>query len=127
MTRVARHWLFAVNAAVGAFVGGAILAPLLAMLGWLAPAAALYAAYHMTCHQWAFRTFFLFGPSAVYSSEQLDTLGIDPFSFIGNTSLGWKMAFCERDLAMYGALLIAGLWFAAHRQARPLSFAAYGL
>src|SRR4051795_11618995 len=104
MTWLARHWLFGVNAASGAFVGGAVLAPLLAVLGWVAPASALYAAYHLTCHQWAFRSFFLFGDSAVYSVEELSEHGFEPFTFVGNDGAGWKMAICERDIAIYGAL-----------------------
>jgi uncharacterized membrane protein len=126
-----RHWLAAVNIALAAFVAGALAAPLFAVLGWRAPSDALYAAYHFACHQWAFRSFFLFAPGqpplAVYSQQQLAALGTDPFSFIGSPSLGWKMAFCERDLAIYIALLAAGLYYARRRDLRPASFVVYGI
>ena len=36
------------------------LAPLLLAAGFDAPANAIYAAYQTVCHQWAFRSFFLF-------------------------------------------------------------------
>jgi len=124
-----RHWLAALNIAVGAFVAGGVKAPVLAWSGLLPTvASALYVAYHLTCHQWAFRTFFLFGGQLLYGKEQLETLNLDPYGFVGAPGLGWKMAFCERDLAIYVAVLVAGIFFAARReQIGPLSIAAYGL
>jgi uncharacterized membrane protein len=124
---VLRHWLLAVNLACGVFIVGALAAPVLALLSWHAAADALYAAYHLACHQWAFRSFFLFGPQAVYAEQQLADLGVDPFSFAGSQSQGWKMAFCERDLAIYVGLLVAGLVYARQRNLRPAGFALYGL
>ena len=122
-----RHWLLALNAACGGFLGGALAAPVLAALGWVSGADALYAAYHFTCHQWAFRSFFLFGQQAVYAEQQLADVGADPFSFVGSPSLGWKMAFCERDLAIYVGLLIVGLVYARHRDMRPAGFLIWGV
>jgi uncharacterized membrane protein len=124
---LARHWLGELNGAVAVFIGGAIVAPLLGTLGWAAPAQALYAAYHLTCHQWAFRSFFLFGAQPVYAREQLEALGRDPFGFAGDASLGWKMAFCERDLAIYTGVLLVGAVFACRRRLRPLGYGAYAL
>lgn len=124
-----RHWLLSVNVSLGAFLGGALAAPLLAVVGWRSAADALYAAYHFTCHQWAFRSFFLLGqqPVAVYSQQQLADLGTDPFGFDGNPGLGWKMAFCERDLAIYAGLLVVGLVFARRRDLQPCGFVLYGI
>jgi uncharacterized membrane protein len=124
-----RHWLATVNTALAILVAGALAAPILAAFGWRPPADVLYAAYHFTCHQWAFRSFFLFAPDhpplAVYSQQQLADLGTDPFGFVGSPDLGWKMAFCERDLAIYVALLAAGLFYARRRDLRPASFLVY--
>jgi uncharacterized membrane protein len=126
-----RHWLATVNAALAIFIAGALAAPMLTVLGWRSAADALYAAYHLTCHQWAFRSFFLFAPGqpplTVYSHQHLADLGTEPFSFVGNPDLGWKMAFCERDLAIYVALLVAGLYYAQRRGLRPASFLVYGI
>src|SRR5439155_178367 len=98
-----RHWLLTVNAAFGVFLAGALAAPIAAAVGWQSGADALYAAYHFACHQWAFRSFFLFGaqPVAIFDQRQLADMGLDPFTLVGDPSLGWKMAFCERDLAIY--------------------------
>jgi uncharacterized membrane protein len=123
-----RHWLGVLNLAVGAFLAGALAAPALAALGWTTAADGLYAAYHLTCHQWAFRSFFLFGQQAVYGEQQLADLGLDPFRFVGNAQgLGWKMAFCERDLAIYIGLLLVGLLYARRRDLRSSGFFVYGL
>jgi uncharacterized membrane protein len=123
--------LAALNCALAIFVVGGLAAPILAALGWRSAADGLYAAYHFACHQWAFRSFFLFAPGqpplAVYPQQQLADLGSDPFSFVGSPDLGWKMAFCERDLAIYVALLAAGLYYARRRDVRPASFFVYGL
>ena len=125
-----RHWLAALNAAVAAFLGGGVLAPVLAAAGWTSGAMALYTAYHFACHQWAFRTFFLFGaqPIAAYSQDELGALGaVDPYSFIGASQLGWKMAFCERDLAIYVGLLLVGLLYARRRAMQPAGFGLYAI
>ena len=120
-----RHWLLAVNLACGLFLAGALLAPVLAALGWDSAAGALYAAYHFTCHQWAFRSFFLFGPQPVLTQQQLVELGLDPFTFVGSSTLGWKLAFCERDLAIYLGLLIVGLLYARRRDLQTAGFLLY--
>jgi uncharacterized membrane protein len=122
-----RHWLLAINLGCALFVGGALLAPIMAVLGWQFAADALYAAYHFACHQWAFRSFFLFGQQPIYTEQQLLNLGVDPFAFAGSPSLGWKMAFCERDLAIYLGLLVVGLLYARRRDLRPAGFLLYGL
>jgi uncharacterized membrane protein len=127
--RAFRHWLLAVNVALGAFLAGGLAAPMLAALGWRSAADALYAAYHLTCHQWAFRSFFLFGqqPLSVYDQPQLADLGVDPFTFVGGPEYGWKMAFCERDLAIYLGLLVVGLMYARRRDFAPAGFLLYGI
>lgn len=125
-----RHWLGALNAALAAFLTGAFAAPVLSALGWSVAAATLYTAYHLACHQWAFRSFFLFGPQpvAAYSQDELDALGVaDPFGFVGTHELGWKMAFCERDLAIYVGLLLVGLLYARRRTLQPAGFGLYAI
>jgi uncharacterized membrane protein len=125
--RAVRLWPWLLNLALATFLAGAIAAPVLAALGWSRAAEALYAAYHLTCHQWAFRSFFLFGQQAVYGEQQLADLGLNPFGFVGGEGLGWKMAFCERDLAIYVGLLLVGLLYARRRDLRPSSFFVYGV
>jgi len=126
-----RHWLFTLNAALATFLVGAFAAPIFAALGLQPAAGWLYAAYHFTCHQWAFRSFFLFGsagpPLAVFDQGRLAAITSDPFGFTGNADLGWKMAFCERDLAIYLGLFAVGLYYARHRDLKPSGFTTYAI
>jgi len=126
-SRALRHWLLTLNLALAIFLAGALTAPILSAVGWRAAADALYAAYHFTCHQWAFRSFFFFGQQPIYSQQTLAAQGIDPFGFVGNPNLGWKMAFCERDLAIYIGLLAVGLLYARNRDLKPSGFLLYGV
>ncbi len=126
----ARHWLLGVNALVALYVFGAFVAPALAAAGIEGPAGALYDFYRQMCHEWAFRTFFILGPQPVVSRAQLEALGVDPFTFIGNASVGWKMAFCERDLALFLGMRGFGLLYAWRWRAlgmRALSYRLYVL
>ncbi|MBI4494503.1 MAG: DUF2085 domain-containing protein [Chloroflexi bacterium] len=125
---LARHWLALANAAVGLFVALSFAAPALMAAGFTGAADLLYDLYAYTCHQWPFRSFFLFGPQPTYSFDTLAGLVGErqTYSLVGSLELGYKMAFCERDLAIYATILLGGLAFGLLRaRARPLGFAAY--
>ncbi len=129
-TWVARHWLAELNALVALFLAGGLLAPLLHAAGFRSAAETVYDFYLAACHEWAFRTFFLFGPRATYSREQLEAMAVDPFRFAGSDTAGWKMALCERDLAIFLGLLVFGVLYGLRwRRAglRPASYAAYAV
>jgi uncharacterized membrane protein len=117
---IGRRWLGTLNVLVALFVLGAIAAPLLAASGATMLADPIYTVYHAACHQWAFRSFFFFGAQAVYSPDQLVALNVDPYTFVGSSATGWKMAFCERDLAIYVSLLVFGLLYATRWRPRGL-------
>lgn len=130
LTTLASRWLLLVNAAVLLFITGAVAAPLLLASDLVAPANALYDFYAAICHQWAFRTFFLFGPQPVYARSELLALGADSYTFVGNAALGWKMAFCERDFAIFSGLLLFGVLYAGRwRRGNlpPATFFVYAL
>jgi uncharacterized membrane protein len=127
---VRRHWLTATNLAVAVFVGLPILAPILLALGFDGPANEIYAAYQLVCHQWAFRSFFLFGPALTYAPDTLGQLlgHHEMYAFIGSPELGYKIAFCERDLAIYLSVLVTGLAYGRLRGRIPeLGVIGYGL
>jgi uncharacterized membrane protein len=123
--RLARHWLLLANLFWGLYVGLPFLAPLFMNAGWTTPGKIVYLIYRPACHQRPERSYFLTGPQAVYTPEELAAAGVDlgPLSRdIGNEEIGWKVAFCERDVAIYGSILAAGLVYAGVRQslrARP--------
>lgn len=132
---ISRHWLAIFNLLVLAYVGLPFVAPVLMQAGLERPARWIYKAYSPLCHQWAFRSWFLFGPQAAYPRSSAGT-GLVPLgeatgldendliaarSYIGSPQVGWKVALCERDVAIYGGLLLGGLIFAGvRRRLRPL-------
>ncbi len=129
----ARHWLALVNAALAIYVTLPFLAPVLMAWGWTGLGRAIYLAYVPFCHQLPERSFFLFGQQWVYSLADLQALGLPPDAglwerkfFLGNAVVGYKMAFCQRDLALYGALWLTGLVYGWRgRRWRPLAWRWY--
>lgn len=117
------HWLALLNLAVGIFLGLPLLAPVLLALGWNGPALAIYTAYSFVCHQLPARSIFLFGEGFVYPAAVLEPLldPRNPRAFVGTLELGYKIAFCQRDVAIYAGVLAGGLIFAAiGRRWRPI-------
>jgi uncharacterized membrane protein len=111
-----RHWLALANAAVAVFAGLPVLAPALLAAGWSQPALLIYSIYSTTCHQWPGRSYFLFGPQLAYSMDDLERYGLGmAHEFVGNAALGFKVAYCERNFAIYTTVLAAGLVYALLR------------
>lgn len=123
---ISRHWLAGMNLFFAGFLGGAFLPPILIRAGWNTTAEVIYKIYSVFCHQLAFRSFFLFGQQTVYPREaahvanlltfgqatglsEMDLLGAR--AFFGNAMMGYKLAMCERDIAIYSGLLLFGLTF----------------
>jgi uncharacterized membrane protein len=105
----------------GLYVGLPLLAPIMMNAGWETPAKVIYFVYRPACHQRPERSYFIGGPKTVYSVDELTDAGLDLHPLardIGNEAVGWKMAFCERDTAIYGAIFITGLLYAAVRRRR---------
>lgn len=128
LTRLSQHWLGVANGTVGLILVGAFAAPILLAAGFEGPANMLYALYAGICHQWAFRSFFLLGPQATYGRAEFEAQAADAFHFFGNEAFGWKMAFCERDLAIFASVLLFGMLYAhrwRERGLQPASYAAY--
>lgn len=130
---ISRHWLAVANVSMFVFITLPVLAPVLMKVGLTGPAGLIYAGYHLTCHELAYRTYFLFGQQPVYSIDQLSAMfgraADDVFywgQFVGNAQLGYKMAWCERDAAIYSSILLAGLIYAYLRpRLRPLDWRVY--
>ncbi len=128
-----QHWLLLISAVLGVFIALPTLAPVLMYLGLTGPAELIYSAYRLTCHELAFRTYFFFGDQPVYTVDQLRaSVGVhnEDFtywsSFLGNAQLGYKMAWCERDMAIYSSILLGGFVFGLVRpRLRPLDWRLY--
>ena len=121
---LAKHWLFAVNWAVLLYVALPLLAPVLMHQGYDRLGTYLYDLYGPpTCHQLPERSYFFYGPSYTYSLAELEALtGAEvPLRYIGNAEIGYKAGLCQRCVAIYLTLFIAGLAFALVRPGmRPL-------
>jgi uncharacterized membrane protein len=124
-----RHWLLALNLLVALFLALPFVAPALLRAGQPELANLIYAAYQLTCHQWPFRAYFLFGPQATYSIAELQAGGVSAiYDFRGSPEFGYEVAFCARNVAIYAAVLAAGLTYAHRRREwTPLSFGAYSM
>jgi len=76
-----------------------LLAPYLMSLGATLPARVLYFGYRFLCHQMPSRSYFIFGHQA---------------------------ALCQRDLAIFSSILLAGLLFSLVRnRVKPLNWRIY--
>ena len=117
--QLAKHWLALANIIWGLYVGLPLLAPVLMEAGWTGPANAIHLIYRPMCHQKPTRSYFFGGPQLVYTAEELEAAGVDASHFSrdrGNEQIGWKVAFCERDVAIYGAIFLTGLVYALIRR-----------
>lgn len=132
---ISKHWLALFNLAVFAYLAVPFLAPVFMQAGVIGPARLIYTVYTPACHQLPDRSYFLFGQQPVYSLQELEDAGVlestfllDRRRYVGDENLGWKVALCERDLAIYGAVLLGGLLFAVLRERVPkLPFKVYVL
>ncbi len=120
---LARHWLLAFSIIWGFFVILPFLAPVFTHAGWDAAGRSIYSIYSMLCHQLPQRSFFLFGPKAMYSLAEIQAAfqrTNDPIllrQFIGNAAMGWKVAWSDRMFAMYTAMLPAAwVWHSLRKR-----------
>jgi uncharacterized membrane protein len=128
---ISKHYLLVINLFLLLYVGLPFLAPVLMKSGANLPAKIIYKVYSPLCHQWAFRSWFLFGEQAIYPRAAAGVQGVQTFetvtglndltdpahmkarAFEGTPTLGYKVAICERDVAIWGALLLFGVLYGA--------------
>jgi uncharacterized membrane protein len=174
-----RRWLPLLVLFLFIYTSLPIAAPALMKVGAKAPAGVIYTIYSPLCHQFAFRSMFLFGEQTFYPREQTSgssksfderaaesptfvalytekrrneiadqmgseaaaayefrgaaelnewdsTLQAAAKSFRGDAQMGYKVALCARDIAIYGAMTIGGILFAfVRRRIRPVPLLLY--
>ncbi len=129
---IAKRYLLVLNLFMLIYIGLPFLAPTLMKLGAELPARAIYRIYSPLCHQFGFRSFFLYGEQAFYPLAEAGVDGVktfeqatgisdlnDPYSFTrfearkytGDEVVGYKIALCERDVAIYLSILLFGIVF----------------
>ena len=104
----------------------AFLAPVLIKYEITQLGRSIYTIYGNFCHQFAHRSWFLFGEQVFYPAYYEEGSGIKSLysvfgvfsenvqesrEIIGNEKAGYKVAICQRDVAIYGAMLIFALVF----------------
>ncbi len=128
---ISKHWMLVISLSFGFYVGLPFLAPVFKRLGLDGLANGIYFLYSFLCHQYPQRSFFLFGQNSSYSLETIklwqDTrnpllLG----KFIGNSQLGWKVAWSDRMVSMFSSIpIISWLWYPFRRKIKPLSLGGF--
>jgi uncharacterized membrane protein len=135
---IMQHWLAIFLVAYGVFNALPFAAPVFMKLGWTGAGNAIYTVYSFLCHQMAQRSFFLFGKHVMYGPNQLPVkltgnTGTDVLilrNFRGSAALGWKLAWSDRMISLYGGVWLVGLvyWGVARlRTVKPISIWAFGL
>lgn len=140
MSWISNHYLAILNLVMLLYVGLPVLAPVLMKSGSTAPAKIIYTIYSPLCHQFGFRSFFLSGQQPYYPLAEAGLQGILDFEeatgitnlhnpndhsrllarqYVGDESIGYKVALCERDVSIYGAILLFGLIFGLTRRKFP--------
>lgn len=113
------------------YVGLPFLAPYLLKNGAEFPANVIYTIYKPLCHQLAFRSWFIFGEQPYYPRAAAEIEGMVTYEeisnqtiinireaqkFKGNEITGYKVALCQRDIAIYASMLLFGIIFILSRR-----------
>jgi uncharacterized membrane protein len=133
---LADNYIHLFNLLILAYFGLAFLAPVLMKTGATGAAQLIYRLYSPLCHQLSYRSWFLFGEQAFYPRELAEIEGMITYEqatnldskdlyaardFNGNAVMGFKVALCQRDVAMYVSMWIFGMVFwLSGRRIRPL-------
>ena len=135
---IAKNYLLVIQLVLIIYVGLPFLAPVFMKAGLPQLARPIYAVYRVSCHELAFRSWFLFGEQPAYPRESAGVDGLITYGeatglneydlyaardFVGNEELGYKVAFCQRDIAIYVAMFLFGIIFwLSGRKIKSLSF-----
>lgn len=178
-----RNWAKFVVAGLFIYVALPFIAPTMMAVGATGAGNALYTIYSPMCHQFAFRSFFLYGDQLTYPREVVEgksdqksfdeqaaqsetfvelfekarrnelrreghvaegiayefqgpedlqtwtaALQISARQFRGDEKMGYKVAICERDISIYGAMTVGGIGFLfVRKRLRPVPLALYAL
>jgi uncharacterized membrane protein len=135
---ISHNFLWIINVFLLIYFGLPFLAPVLMKAGYTAAAQPIYSVYGATCHRLAFRSWFLFGEQPIYPREAANLEGYITYGeatgldendlwtardFQGNEQMGYKVPFCQRDVAIYASMFLFGVIYAlSGRRIKPLPF-----
>jgi len=106
-----------------------LAAPVAMHWGWDGIGEGIYRFYAFFCHQLPQRSWFFFGTKLTYTLSEIQqaapTLSPEELRrFIGNETVGWKVAWSDRMIAFYTMTPVFGLMYTGLRRritVRPLS------
>lgn len=126
---IGAHWFATFLIVYGLWVFTPFLAPVFMHLGWDGAGRAVYFVYSFFCHQLPERSFFFFGAQPMYSLAEIQAAWQDTINpmilrqFIGNDTMGWKVAWSDRMISFYTSVWIfAALWYPLRRKIKPLAW-----
>jgi uncharacterized membrane protein len=129
-----KHWFEAFLIIYGIWVWLPFLAPVLMKLGFTSAGNIVYLTYSFFCHQLPERSYFFFGEKAMYSLHEIQAAWQDTVNpmilrkFIGNESMGWKIAWSDRMISFYSSVwLFALAWWPLRRRIKPAPWWAIAL
>jgi uncharacterized membrane protein len=120
-----KYWVVVFGITFGIYVGLPFLAPVFIHIGWKGAGNAIYFIYSFLCHQLPERSFFLFGHKLTYTLQEIHATGqittniILLRKFIGNSAMGWKVAWSDRMVSMFTSLWAFGLLWWPLRKRLP--------
>ena len=124
---LSQHYLALFGGLLLLYVGLPFVAPILMKYNQPGPANLIYRMYSPLCHQLTFRSWFLFGQQAYYPRALAGVPGVMSYEeitnsttldllearrFVGNETMGYKVALCERDVAIYGLMFLFTVFYA---------------
>ncbi len=137
-----RHWVAVISLFMALYAGLPFLAPMAMHAGLTGLGNVIYTIYAPLCHQLPFRSWFLYGEQIIYPRAQAglpggtfeDYASVESFfegvdvetvnpqliiegkRFKGSERMGWKVAFCERDVSIYAAIALFGVVYVVLRR-----------
>jgi uncharacterized membrane protein len=131
---ISDHWFAVFLIVYGTWVWLPFFAPVFMHLGLTGAGKAIYFIYSFFCHQLPERSFFFFGEKRMYALSEIQAAWqntIDPLllrKFIGNSVMGWKVAWSDRMISFYSSVwLFAVAWWPFRRRVQPLSWLGFAL
>ncbi len=115
---IADRWLQFFLIFYGIWVLTPFVAPVLMAIGATGAGQVIYAIYSVFCHQLPERSLFFFGTQPMYTLQQIaqvwpTTNAAVLRQFVGNAEMGWKIAWSDRMISVYGGVWLAGLIYVA--------------
>lgn len=133
----AKNWAAFLTVGFLIYAGLPFVAPIAMKAGATNVARVIYGIYQPLCHQFTFRSWFLFGEQTTYPRDRaglgngsfeefvehdphfdgIDVHSLDAQlifadrSFVGNEEMGFKVAYCQRDIAIYGMIALGSLLY----------------